>query len=69
VSRHTPLAGSHWWPIQNSTVDDKDSAQLSEYCFSVCETLELAIRGKSADDLSESVRMALKEIERYVDYP
>jgi hypothetical protein len=27
-------------------IDDKDSVQLSEYCFGVCEALETAIQGE-----------------------
>ena len=48
-------------------VDDKDSVQLSEYCFNVCEMLEMAIQGNNAGDLDESVRKALDDLERCVD--
>jgi hypothetical protein len=49
--------------------DDEDSVELSEYCFSLCEALKTAIQGKNADDLNESVRMALEDSERCVDWP
>ena len=48
-------------------VDNRDSMQLSEYCFGVCEALEVAIQGKSAEDLNESARKALKDLERCAD--
>ena len=41
--------------------------ELSEYCFNMCETLKTAIQGKDVDDLSESERMAFKELERCID--
>ena len=47
-------------------VDDKDSVQLAEYCFDVCEALKTATQGKNADDLGESVRTALEDSERCV---
>jgi len=46
-------------------VDNKDAVQLSEYCFNVCEVVKTAIQGKNTDD--ESVRMALKDLGRYVN--
>ena len=58
---------SHWWPNQDKAVDNKDSVQLSEYYLGVCEALEATIQGKNVDDLDESVRMALKNMERCVD--
>ena len=48
-------------------IDDEDSGQLSEDCFSVCEALKTAIQGKNADDLNESVKMALEDSKRCVD--
>ena len=48
--------------------DDKDSAQLSEYCSSVCEALKTAIREKNVDGLNESARVALEDLERCLDY-
>lgn len=50
-------------------VGNNDSVQLSEYCFNVCEALKTAIQGKGVEDLSESVRVALKDSERCVDQP
>ena len=41
--------------------------ELSEYYFNMCETLKTAIQGKDVDNLSESERMALKELERCID--
>lgn len=43
--------------------------QLSEYCFNVCEIVMIAIKGKNMDDLSESARAILKELEKYVGWP
>jgi hypothetical protein len=49
-------------------VHDKDSVQLAEYCFDVCEALKTATQGKNADDLGESVRTALEDSERCVHW-
>jgi len=50
-------------------INNEDSAQLSEYCFNTCETLKITIQGKNADDLDESVRVALEDLGGYVYYP
>jgi len=50
-------------------VDDKDSVQLSEYGFNVCEVLKNVIRGRNMDSLNESVKAALEDLERCVDQP
>ena len=47
-------------------VDDKDSVQLSEYCFNVCEILRNTFRGKNASDVDESEKMAMEGLERCV---
>ena len=46
-------------------INNKDSVQLSESCFNVCEVLDTAIQGKNAGSLNESVRTALEDSERY----
>ena len=51
---------------QDKMIDDKDSVQLSEYCFNVCEVLKAAVQGKNADTLNDSVRVALEDLERCV---
>jgi hypothetical protein len=48
-------------------IDDRDSVQLSEYCFNICETLKTTIGGKDADDPNKLVRAALEDLERCVD--
>ena len=48
-------------------IDNEDYLQLSEYCFNVCEVLKTVIQGKDADDLNESVRETLEDLERYAD--
>jgi hypothetical protein len=48
-------------------IDDEDSGQLSEGCFSICEVLKTAIQGKNADDLNESVKTALEDSKRCAD--
>ena len=50
-------------------IDDKDSVQLSEDCFSVCEALKVAIRGNNPDNLDESIKMALEDSKRCVYWP
>lgn len=47
--------------------DDEDSIQLSEYCFGVCEVLEMATQGESADDPDGFVWTALEDVETCVD--
>ena len=49
-------------------IDDKDSVQLSEYCFNVCEVLKTAIQGRNTDSLDESVKAALVDLERCVGW-
>ena len=58
---------SHREPNQDKLIDDKDSVQLSEYCFNVCEVLKTTIQGRDADSLNGSVRVALEDLERCVD--
>lgn len=49
--------------------DNKDCVQLSEHCFDVCKVLKTVIQGNNADNLDESVKMALGGLERCVDEP
>jgi len=48
---------------------NENSVLLSEYCFNVCEALNIAIQGRSVDDLNEPVRTALDDLGRWVDRP
>ena len=48
-------------------IDNEDSVQLSEYYFNVCEVVKTAIQGKHVDDLNESVKEALEDLERCVN--
>ena len=43
-------------------VGDDGSVQLSQYCFSVCEVLNIAIRGRSVNDIDESTTKALEDL-------
>jgi len=52
--------------IKDKAVDSKNSVQLSESCFSVCEALNTTIYGGGADGLDESMRIALENSEKYV---
>ena len=54
---------------QEQKIGDKDSIQLTEYCFSMCEALKTAICGREVDDLPKSVKAALKDAERCVCVP
>ena len=47
-------------------IDNEDHVYLSEYCFDVCDLLETVIQGKDTDDLHESVRVAVNDLERFV---
>ena len=49
-------------------IDDEYSVQLSGYCYNVCEILKARIKGKNAEDLSDSVKIILENLERFVDY-
>ena len=55
---------SHWLSNQNKAAGNKDSVQLSEYCFNICKALETTIQGRGVNDLEESVRMGLEELQR-----
>ena len=46
---------------QDKFIDDKDSAQLSDYCFNVCEVLKTTVPGK---DVGEFARKAFEDLER-----
>ena len=48
-------------------VADNESVQLCDYCFNVCETLNMVIREKKTDDLNESTKMTLEGLERYAN--
>lgn len=48
-------------------IDDEDSVQLAEYCFSVCGMLDTVAQGSDTDDLDQSVRTGLGGLERCVD--
>jgi len=64
-----PPADSHWWINKDKMIHDEDCVQFSEYCFNICTALEPAIQGKNADDLDESLRMALEDLARCVNQP
>jgi len=50
-------------------IDNEDSVQLSEYCFSMCETLKMVVQGANAGDLDDSATVAIKDLERCADRP
>ena len=50
-------------------IDDKDSVQLSEYCFNVCEVVKTVVQGRNVESLDESMRVAIKDLERCIDWP
>jgi len=58
---------SQRWPNQDKMIKNKDSVELSEYCFNMCEVSKTVIHGKNADDLSEPMRTALEDLGRCVD--
>ena len=47
-------------------ISDKDSVQLSDYCFSVCEALKTTTQEEDIRDLNESAMTALEDLERWV---
>ena len=52
-------------PLKDKMIDNDHYVQLSEYYSNICETLKIAV---NADDLNESVRIALEDLERFVNY-
>ena len=47
-------------------IANKDSVQLSDYCYNACETLKATIEGNTDFDGSD-VRVALEDLGRCVD--
>ena len=45
----------------------KETVQLSEYCFDVCEALKATIQEENTDDLGEFATTALGNVGRYVN--
>ena len=62
-----PPMDSHRWRNQEKMIKNEFSVQLSEECFNVCETLKTKIPGGNVEDLSESVRIILEDLEKCVD--
>ena len=50
-------------------VTDSESVKLCDYCFNVCEALNMMIREKKTGDLNASTKMTLEGLERYADQP
>lgn len=48
-------------------ITDKDSVQLSDYCFNMFEALKATIQEEDISDLNESARTALEDLERCVN--
>ena len=44
----------------------KETVQLSDYCFDVCEALKATIQEENTDDLGEFTTTALGDVGRYV---
>lgn len=57
-------SGSHLLFNKDKMIENKESVQLSEQCFNVCEILMDAIQGKDAGDLNDSETMAMKDLDR-----
>jgi len=62
-----PHMDFHREPNQDKLIDDKDSVQLSESCFNACNALKTVVQGRNVDGLDDSVRIALKDLERCVN--
>ena len=45
-------------------IDDEDSVQMSGYCFNLCEVLKTVTQGNNPDDLNESVKTGLGDLQR-----
>jgi len=58
---------SHWRSNQDKMIHNEDCVHLSEYCFNICMALEPPIQGKNTDDLNESLRIAIEDLERCVN--
>ena len=48
-------------------IDNKESVQLAECSFDVCEALDSAIGGRDAENLGESTRTAVEDSKRCLD--
>lgn len=47
-------------------INKRGPVELSKHCFDICETLKTVINERNTDELSELVRMTLKEIEMFI---
>ena len=52
--------------IQDRINTYKETVQLSDYCFDVCEALKATIQEDNTDDLGEFATTALGDVGRYV---
>ena len=52
--------------IQDRINAYKETVQLSDYCFDVCEALKATIQEENTDDLGEFTTTALEDVGRYV---
>lgn len=48
-------------------IANKDSVQLSDYCFNLCEELETKIRRENTEEQNAFVGRAIDELGRCVD--
>ena len=73
LERVSALAPIHSWTLSSHRLLDQDringykeTVQLSDYCFDVCEALKATIKEENKDDLGEFATTALGDVGRYV---
>lgn len=49
-------------------IANKDSVQLSDYCFNACQVLKTTIEGREADHLDEHARVTVENLGRYDEW-
>ena len=50
-------------------ITDDDSVELSDYCFNVCEALDIVIQEKTKDGLNGPAQLGLEDLARYGGCP
>ena len=73
LTRVSSLALMHSWTLSPHRLLDQDringykeTVQLSDYCFDVCEALKATIQEETKDDLGEFAATAIGDVGRYL---
>jgi len=52
--------------IQDSKINELTYVELGLYCADICRALDRAMNGRKLDDLTQSVREAIKQLTTWV---